>query len=270
MRIEFVCVLNFYKIQQYFYHRLRSRSAKSFHSPYLFDLFTKTLADERHFYLYDELAVLIETCANSDRVLPIIDYGAGSQVNNSTNRTLRSITKSVRRPLWQYRWLFLLMQHIQPEHVLELGTSLGFSTIALAKGALHSTIHTLEGAPALVQQARQHFDWAELTNIQPYEGPFVATLPERLTGDTVYDFVMLDGHHTESATIDYFNQILPHCSDNAILWVDDIYWSKGMTRAWQCLQLDPRINISIDVFDFGLLFLRPGKEKEHFILRGGK
>lgn len=246
---------------------MRSRSAKSFHSPYLFELFTKSLADDRHFYVYDELAVLIDTCARSDRMLPIVDYGAGSQLNNKTHRALRSITKSVRRPLWQYRWLFQLMQHVKPARVLELGSSLGFSTLAMAKGALQSTIHTLEGAPALVVQARQHFEWAGLSNIRQYEGPFKDTLPEALSKATGFDFVLLDGHHTEVATIDYFNQILPHCSDSSILWVDDIYWSKGMTNAWHVLRQHTKVSISIDLYDFGLLFLRPGKEKEHFVLR---
>lgn len=225
------------------------------------------LTDERHFYAYDELQVLIKACEASHQQLPIVDYGAGSRVNNNTNRSLRDITRSVKRPFWQYRWLFLLAQHLRPIHMLELGTSLGFSTLMLSRGARNSTLHTLEGAPALVLQAGQHFKWAEATNVQQVEGKFVDTLPQVLTAHSPFDLVLLDGHHTAEATVTYFEHILPHCSTKAILWIDDIYWSKGMTSAWQQLRQNDQVSISVDLFDFGLLFLRPGKAKEHFVLR---
>ena len=34
----------------------------------------------------------------------------------------------------------------------------------------------------------------------------------------------------------------------------NIYWSKGMTKAWEEIKKDSRVKISIDLYYFGIVF----------------
>ena len=66
------------------------------------------------------------------------------------------------------------------------------------------------------------------------------------------DYAFIDGHHDEQATLDYFEQLLPHLAPRALLVFDDVDWSDGMKRAWQKIQADPRVAISIETRTLGL------------------
>ena len=48
---------------------------------------------------------------------------------------------------------------------------------------------------------------------------------------------------------------------------DDIYWSKGMEEAWKVIIQDNRVSLSIDLFEFGIVFFNQRMQKEHFIIR---
>ena len=56
--------------------------------------------------------------------------------------------------------------------------------------------------------------------------------------------------------------------EGTILVFDDIYWSREMTRAWTEIKKDPRINLTIDIYRFGIVFMHRDKlAKEDFTLR---
>jgi hypothetical protein len=44
--------------------------------------------------------------------------------------------------------------------------------------------------------------------------------------------------------------------------VDDIYWSEGMTKAWQAIKKHPDVTLSIDIFDIGIVFFRKELSKQ--------
>jgi hypothetical protein len=52
-----------------------------------------------------------------------------------------------------------------------------------------------------------------------------------------------------------------------VLILDDIYWSPSMTEAWNACVADPRFTLSLDFYDFGVLYQTKGRVKEHFVLR---
>ena len=61
-------------------------------------------------------------------------------------------------------------------------------------------------------------------------GRFQDVLDDTLADLREVDYVFIDGHHDEKATLDYFNRIYPFLSKNAIVLFDDISWSEGMKR----------------------------------------
>ena len=80
-------------------------------------------------------------------------------------------------------------------------------------------------------------------------------------------FVIIDGDHRGEACIQYIEQVLPYTSSDTVIVLDDIYWSPSMTEAWKVCIADARFTLSLDFFDFGVLYQTKGRVKEHFVLK---
>ena len=81
------------------------------------------------------------------------------------------------------------------------------------------------------------------------------------------DYLFADGDHRADRTLAYFTQCLAFAHEGSLFVFADIHWSPEMEKAWETIRRDPRVAISIDLFDFGLLFFRKeNKEQEHFSL----
>jgi predicted O-methyltransferase YrrM len=138
---------------------------------------------------------------------------------------------------------------------LELGTALGISTAYQAAAlALNrqGRILTLEGAGSLASLARENFGRLGLENIEIVVGPFQDTLQDVLDQNGAIDYVFIDGHHDERATLAYFRQICPHLTEGAILVFDDISWSAGMRRAWNTINRDRCLKACVDLIRVGI------------------
>lgn len=202
--------------------------------------------------------------AASDEALEIVDFGAGrahrfdigeSQSTNVTVRTLGDMTRSSKPPRWAYL-LFRLVRELQPPTVLELGACVGVSACYQA-AALElngrGRLVTLEGAPVLAARAERSIHELGLqSRASVVEGRFGDTLGDVLAELQPVAMAFVDGHHVESATLEYMTRIRAAAADEAVLVFDDIHWSPGMTRAWDQIAADPAFALTIDVGTLGL------------------
>jgi predicted O-methyltransferase YrrM len=245
----------------------RARTIYDIHSPFVADLVQTVVEDERHFYAFSEVEALREQLLQSQTLLEMGEHGAGSKVNPRPSRTIADLARYSAVPPEVGRQLFRLAHFCKPQTMIELGTSLGISTLYLASGALYAQVHTLEGSPAVAAKARQHFQILKRTNIQLYEGAFATTLPQILQNLTKLDFLFLDGDHREGASWAYFEQCLARTHEGSVFVIADIHWSAAMQRAWRRMQAHPRVTLSVDLFHLGLLFFRTeNAQKKHFTI----
>ena len=182
-------------------------------------------------------------------------------------RAVRDMARTSLKPARQAQLLFRLARYFQPQHVLELGTSFGISTLYLAQGAEDGTVHTIEGCPQTLRIAQHNFDRMRQLNISPSLGSFRSRLPEVLKRMEAVDMVFMDGHHAMEPTLDYFEQCLVKAHNGTVFILDDIHWSRGMEEAWEKVRSHPCVNVTIDLYDLGLVFLRKEQAQQHFMLR---
>jgi predicted O-methyltransferase YrrM len=154
---------------------------------------------------------------------------------------------------------------LQPESVLEIGTSLGLATAALSLGNLKAKITTLEGCPNTMAIAKSQFMQFGLTNINSEVTEFNSYLskPQPLNFKLIY----FDGNHQKKATVDYFELLLPTITNETVWIFDDIHWSREMEEAWKMIKKHPKVTVTIDTFQWGLVFFRREQPKEHFVIR---
>ena len=160
--------------------------------------------------------------------------------------------------------LFRFACLMQPKNILELGTSLGITTLYLSFARSSGNIYTIEGCPNIAKIAQTNFKNAKATNIDSTVGNLDKKLPEILTKIDSLDMVFFDANHTKEATLNYFYQCLEKANNNTVFIFDDIYWSEGMTEAWKEIYNNEKVTYSIDLFHLGMVFFNKEWIKSHF------
>lgn len=248
-------------------HRFSANTRHGTHSPFVYKLLDEVVYDDRHFYSFDAIEAIRSDLLKNNDTINILDLGAGSSINTDRVRRISDIAKNSAKTADLGRLMFRLVNHFQPKVMLELGTSLGVSTLYQALGFANGRMHTFEGCPETAGIAKQSFQKGNVENVQLHLGDFKETLPEFLAQAAKVDWAFIDGNHQYQPTMDYFNWVMNKSHEGTVLVFDDIYWSKGMGKAWEEIKADERVTCTIDLFHVGLVFLKPGMTKEDFIIK---
>jgi len=88
-----------------------------------------------------------------------------------------------------------------------------------------------------------------------------------ITPPDVIDLVYFDGNHQKEPTLNYFHTCLQKAHKNSLFIFDDIHWSDGMEEAWEQIKKHDRVHLTIDLFQFGIVFFEKEMPKQHFILK---
>lgn len=234
------------------------------HSPFVFGLANAVLEDRRWYYAFRDVEQLRERMLSGDEVIEVEDFGAGRS-RGQKRRSLRHIVRQAGSDARQGRRLFRLAQWLAPKTMLELGSSVGISTMYLASGARNARFLSLEGCPQTAEVARANLSWLRLGQAEIRTGTFEQTLLPALQSLQSVDLVYLDGNHRLEPTLQYFETCLQFAGTHTVFVLDDIHWSPEMYTAWQRIRQHQRVTLSIDFFDFALAFVNPDfREKQHW------
>lgn len=252
---------------KYFKYLLASVNQHGVHSPFVYKLITEVIYDKTRFSDYKVVENARKKLLKDSRVIEITDLGAGSLLKKSNKRKVKEIAASAAKPAKHGKLLYRLVKHFKPQKVLELGTSLGISTLYLALGNRESKVISIEGCPACAAIAKKNFSEAGAGNIELHVGNFDNVLPEILSREQVFDFIFIDGNHRKEPTLRYFKEFLSHIDNNSVMVFDDIHWSDEMEDAWTEIKKHPLVTVTVDLFFFGLVFFRKEQRKQDFIIR---
>jgi len=237
------------------------------HSPFLYELYNNVIIDQTPFYVFDDIESIRAKLLLTHMSIKINDFGAGSSVNPAKSRKISDIAKNTLKAKKYGQLLFRLVNRFQPNLILELGTSLGVSTLYLASSNSKSNVVTVEGCPNVAKVAQINFDKIGVKNVELVNKKFDDFLPNYLNQIKQLDFVFFDGNHTKEATLRYFDWCLDKAVPTSVFVFDDIYWSKGMKEAWKEIKKHPKITTTIDLFAMGIVFFNTDLSKEDFVLK---
>jgi predicted O-methyltransferase YrrM len=251
-----------------YYVGAKNGKGHGIHSPFVFDFVTHVLNNIHTDRCYDTIEVLRRQLLTNNATIQVEDYGAGSAVIPARKRTVRAIAKSSLKNKKFARLLFRMVQYYKPDTIIELGTSLGITTCYLACAHKGSMVYTFEGAASIADIAEQNFKKAGLQNVTLVRGKFEETFQGILAGIKNADFAFVDGNHRKTATLNYFYMLQNKSAPGSIFIFDDIHWSPEMEEAWQQIQDDPSVTVTIDLFFMGIVFFNPDfKAKQNFTIR---
>lgn len=249
--------------RRWFAYWLHSIDDHSLQAPFIYDFYQNVINTTPTSDHLQPLFQIKKSLLSNRQTINVTDYGAGT--NRSLHRKISEIAKASHQPKVS-RLLFNYCLHYQPGTIVELGTSLGLSTMHMALARPDSRIITLEGCPETAQLASKNFQSLPTGNIELLVGEISQNLPNVLSAVKTIDLLFMDANHRYQPSLDYFNHLSPAFHSGTVVVLDDINWSGEMRRAWDELKDGPEVRLSIDLFYAGLLFFKENLPKSHYIL----
>ena len=245
--------------------RLRAQSLFQIHSPFFYELISKVLMDKQQYPEYKDYDLVKKELSRDNTKIYLTDYGARSTKKISIKKA-KTVREILQQSSSKRKWSFLLYRIARsnkPKSILELGTSLGLTTMLLAKALPEINVTTIEGCSNLAELAKTNFKNQQLNNIKILNAPIDKILDDTVKNESP-ELIFFDGNHRKEATITYFEKCLPYITGESIFVFVDIYWSKEMTEAWEYIKQHPKTIATLDLFQFGIVFFKKELSRQHF------
>jgi predicted O-methyltransferase YrrM len=245
----------------------RHKRGHGIHSPFVFDLVSRVFRNKIDPVIVCNIEQVRKKMISDMRILSVKDLGSGSKVLKTKFRRVSDIARysSVSR---KYGMLLSKMAaEFGSPLILELGTSLGISTMYMAVSCTNARVCTVEGSPEIAGIAKSNFLEAGLGNINVLEAPFDDALPSILDTCEKPGLVFIDGNHRREPVLKYFNLIADKSGSNTVIIVDDINYSQEMEEAWKTIKLHKKVSVSLDLYRMGIVFFREGINHNDYVIR---
>jgi len=256
-----------FQIKSYIKFLWHSKNEHAVHSPFVFSLITKCFYDKKPKPEYAVLKKYRNSLLENKNTILVTDFGAGSKVFKSNARQIAKIAKTAGISPKRAELLFRITNYFQPTTILEIGTSLGLATSALALGNPKASVTTLEGCSNTMAMAKNQLQLFNLKNVECITTEFGEFLQSKNRILNIFNLIYIDGNHSKKATLEYFELLLPTIANDSVWIFDDIHWSPEMEEAWQIIKKHPKVSVTVDTFQWGLVFFRREQPKEHFVIR---
>jgi predicted O-methyltransferase YrrM len=267
--------LKLHYLKNFIRHYLTATLIDVLHSPYVFDLYQKTIKKQKNISKFIPIENNRTKLLNSQEIVSYYDLGAGSNLlSTETKKVVKQLAKAHLKPARIAQIIHQIILKYKYKNVIELGTSLGITASYIASAIKENypfnetNFTTIEGIHDVRNVALKQFEELELSKyVNAVEGDFNEKLDEVLSNYKNLDVFFVDGNHTYEATMEYFHKTLPLAHNNSVFIFDDIYWSPGMTKAWEEIKQNNNVYQTVDLFFIGLVFFRTEQNKQHFKLR---
>lgn len=254
-------------IGSYIYYLFNAKSSHGIHSPFVYKFIEEYLSKDIAPLISSPIENIRRQLLNDSTEIDYLDFGAGSKIIRKPKPRVRSLAKTSLKPKKYAVLIAKLAQYINAQNIIELGTSLGTTTLYLSKLNPQAKIYTIEASAAISNIAQTQFDKLEANNIKLIRGNFDKEYPLLLKKIERPDLIFIDGNHTYEATIRYFNIGLEYAHKETIFVFDDINWSNEMKKAWNEIKNHSKTTISLDFFYLGVVSLNTDFSKEDLLIR---
>lgn len=112
-----------------------------------------------------------------------------------------------------------LLETLQPEKILEIGTAIGFSALLMAEHAPHAQITTIDRNPEMIALAKANFTkFDKRKQITLLEGDAMDLLPGLKDR---FDFVFMDS--AKSKYVVFLPEVLKCLASGGLIIIDDVF-----------------------------------------------
>jgi predicted O-methyltransferase YrrM len=248
---------------QYLRHLVKAKTKYNIHSPFVYAFYTEAIRGKDAKKSFPKIENYRNFLLHNKTFIEVHDFGTGK--NKKRKRKLCKTAASSISSQKQASILYSIAKYLKAESILELGTNFGISTAYLAESSPKAEILSIEGCPNIAKYALAFFEVQKYNTINLINHDFDSYF--NLNNTLNFDLIYIDGNHTKDASIRYFNKSLQNQKEHFAIIIDDIHWSKEMTAAWKEIILCEKIQLSIDFYHFGIVFIGKKMQKQDWKLK---
>jgi predicted O-methyltransferase YrrM len=256
------------KVLYFILFKVQSKSKKghNVHSPFVYKLIENVFNNKNEVAIFDFIEEIRVILLKNNKLINLNGFGSGSKTfNNKGQISVSVVTKHTSVPKKYGQFLFNFVQHTKPQCVIELGSSVGISSMYLSSHNFLKRFITIEGEFDLCEITAKNLEYINAPNFEIVHGNFFEKLPFALSKcGGLKKLVFVDGDHSCEKTLAIFNQLIPNMAKNDVVIFDDIYLNKGMIKAWEMIKNDKRVMLTIDIYKFGIVFFDDFMPKQNF------
>jgi predicted O-methyltransferase YrrM len=258
----------FFRVVKYLKYTLFSHHKKGhgIHSPFVFDLVSRVFRNKIDPDIVFTVEQIRKKLIADKRSINVHDLGSGSE-SAGRRRKVSDIARRSPVPFKYGALLSKLSAEFGKPLIIELGTSLGISTMYMSASCREAHVITIEGSGEIADIARENFTEAGLQNIKVIEGSFDDIIPEIVGAGISPGLIFIDGNHRKEPVIRYFDQLAQFSDSKTVIIIDDINYSKEMAEAWEEIKRHEKVSVSIDIHRMGICFFRDGINHNNYIIR---
>ena len=224
--------MSFLKRAYIWCRRFRYRKGYGVHSPFAFKLITEVIYEKLPYYAYGELKTLRKKAPKGE------PYCA-ERVD---------------------KLLFKLVNHFQPEYVLEAGTGAGVEFCYLTAGKADAKCVSLYDGPI---SGNDDLKMNPRKNGKVIEGELMKALQCELKMMPRIDLLHIA--HTGKYRQVYEN-CFPYLTEKTLVVISGIHDDADKQTWWEELIADKQTGITFDLYEVGLIFFNRAINKQHYIV----
>lgn len=251
-----------HSIWQYIKYFFKSKHWRGYgvHSPYMFYLVTMIIEDRNSFYRFSQIENMRKVLKNTTKTLMVGNEGEKKEVKISSLLKQGSISPSYDQ------LLFRLSRYFHPKNILEIGTTIGLSTMYMAAPDSTCNVYTVEKDAGISSLARLNFKRAEFSNIK--------VLNENVSSPVVTDLIktnQIDLYYFGRKASDEDVRCVLECTTNrysssTVIMISDIYKTKEREILWNEMKQIKGVRVCLELFFYGILIFNEDLQPQSYNL----
>jgi len=243
------------------YRRIRHRKGHGVHSPFVFNLITKVIEEKSPYYTFHEIELLRKRLSFKEERITYPDRHHKGKLR--TRSIARIVAQEAINPK-HGALLFRLTNYFKPEHILQIGPSMGLSALYLSSYRTGVNCIALEHVKEFATISQWVYQQAFRNPVTLQVGAYEEILPPVLSSLKQLDFVYFN---TATETFEnewIFKTCLEHIHARTVFMIKGIKSNKEMRELWQQVLARPEVTVTIDLYSMGLVFFNPKLHKRNY------
>lgn len=243
------------------YRSIRYRRGFGVHSPFVFNLITRVIEETCSYYSFYDIELIRKQLLFKEES---ITYPDRQQKGKKKSCTISEITEREAINPKHGALLFRLVNYFKATHILQLGPSMGLSTLYLTSYAPDLKCIALENVTEYATIAQWVFDKAARNPIDLRTGIYKELLPQALKDMKRVDFIFFNTLYEQHNNLWLFNLCIPYIHQDTVFAFEGIKASRKMREFWQEITAHPEVTVTIDLYSMGIVFFNKKLHKRNY------
>lgn len=244
------------------YRGIRYRRGFGVHSPFVYNLITKVIEERCPYYSFQDIELYRKQLSHKMDPITYPDW------RNKGRLRCRTVAEIVRREAVKPKLgalLFRLANYFKARNILQIGTTMGISTLYLTSYSTDLRCIALENIPGFATIARQAFEKKARNPIDLRVGGYKESLPQALKDLGNVDLVFFNTLYEPQNNRWLFQECLRYAHNETVFVFKGINANQRSRELWKEICETPEVTVTLDLYSLGIVLFNKKLYKKDYI-----